>query len=189
MLCVFLLASKNFLWDVEKNHLQTTHKISLYPISPFTSEMIKVTPESVRNFLSFLLVIKNVLEKAWTRWNFRYIKLKLYRRSANPGCVCLGRAHPKIFILSRFAEVASIVCFHFYSGLRDRIDIRIIYMVFIGRCLHVHWNRYVKLTSSEQTLSKPNSFAEFSPLWLLIFEWTRTNNMTSCLICLSQWQT
>lgn len=44
---------------------------------------------------------------------FRRIKLKLYRRSANPERVCLGRAHPKIFILSRFAEVTSIVGFHF----------------------------------------------------------------------------
>lgn len=62
--------------------------------------------------------------------------MKLYRRSANPGCVCLGRAHPKIFILSRFAEVASIVFLAFLPEVK-RYDI-IIYKA-IGRhvCLSI----------------------------------------------------
>lgn len=117
---------------------------------------------------------------------FRRIKLKLYRRSANPERVCLGRAHPKIFILSRFAEVTSIVGFHF--TLAEEIGSIFSYNLYERLLPVVYFHRrYVKLTS-EQTLSKPNNFAEFghpsaigSSIYML---------SASCLLCFrDHWQT
>lgn len=61
----------------------------------------------------------------------RLIKLKLLEyRPANPECVCLGRAHPKIFILSRFAEVTSIRLFPFLPCSEIGSILVIIYMAY-----------------------------------------------------------
>lgn len=108
---------------------------------------------------------------------FRRIKLKLYRRSANPVCVCLGRAHPKIFILSRFAEVTSIVCFQFTPDQ-------------IGSIFGYNLNGLLLVCTA--TICKTNIFRTsvifFKSLrrighhryWFLKFYW---RILTSCLFC------